>query len=311
VRKWTSPFVIAPAFSQSTPSAKRPEVSARFLGHAFGVRWSSDLPLTQFSAAHDKRPADVALRRVDRLTQRRGGIPVGNGRVFEDGARFTFGSHIFDTFRDHTVEWCGPGDGEVPAAFYGTVAAIVLAWRGLTPLHASAVEVDGRAILIAGPSGAGKSTLCHTLTQAGGRLVSDDLSALAPATAPGIPNLLPGRPHIRMIAAEGPADERPKVLHGAAMTDPDQLVPVSLLAVLGARSPTPGAVAAHQALAAQIFRPRWMRALPLSRERAATMLHVAGHLDVCGLPGAAEQPEVSVREKVEYLLARLATRGTY
>ena len=48
----------------------------------------------------------------------------------------------------------------MPAAFYSTVAALTLAWRGALPCHASAVEIDGRAILIAGPSGAGKSTLC-------------------------------------------------------------------------------------------------------------------------------------------------------
>ena len=41
-------------------------------------------------------------------------------------------------------------------------------------IHASAVAVDGRAVLIGGPSGSGKSDLALRLLDRGFRLVSDD-----------------------------------------------------------------------------------------------------------------------------------------
>ncbi len=42
-------------------------------------------------------------------------------------------------------------------------------------LHASAVVVDGRTVILAGASGSGKSTLTAGLAASGGRLVADDL----------------------------------------------------------------------------------------------------------------------------------------
>lgn len=41
-------------------------------------------------------------------------------------------------------------------------------------VHASAVAIDGRAVLIIGPSGAGKSDLALRLIDRGAKLVSDD-----------------------------------------------------------------------------------------------------------------------------------------
>ena len=46
-------------------------------------------------------------------------------------------------------------------------------------VHASAVAIDGRAVLLRGASGAGKSDLALRLIDAGARLVADDQSELA------------------------------------------------------------------------------------------------------------------------------------
>jgi hypothetical protein len=48
-------------------------------------------------------------------------------------------------------------------------------------LHASAVVVDGRTVILAGASGSGKSTLTAGLAASGGRLVADDLLPFASA----------------------------------------------------------------------------------------------------------------------------------
>jgi len=45
-------------------------------------------------------------------------------------------------------------------------------------VHATAVAIDGRAVLLRGPSGSGKSDLALRLIDAGARLVADDQSEL-------------------------------------------------------------------------------------------------------------------------------------
>jgi HPr kinase/phosphorylase len=45
-------------------------------------------------------------------------------------------------------------------------------------VHATAIAIDGHALLLRGPSGSGKSDLALRLIDAGGRLVADDQSEL-------------------------------------------------------------------------------------------------------------------------------------
>lgn len=64
-----------------------------------------------------------------------------------------------------------------------------------TPVHATCVAIDGKAVLILGKSGSGKSTLGLSIMALGGALVSDDrvilssddgLVAAAPAAIAGL-----------------------------------------------------------------------------------------------------------------------------
>jgi hypothetical protein len=57
---------------------------------------------------------------------------------------------------------------------------------GLECLHASAVELDGRAVALAGVSGAGKSSLALALMQHGAAPIADDVLALEPADDGGL-----------------------------------------------------------------------------------------------------------------------------
>jgi hypothetical protein len=61
---------------------------------------------------------------------------------------------------------------------YGPVLALVLRMRGVLALHASAVLVDGEAVLFVGGNGAGKSSLAAACAQAGFAVLSDDVVAL-------------------------------------------------------------------------------------------------------------------------------------
>jgi hypothetical protein len=66
-------------------------------------------------------------------------------------------------------------DGYAALLLAGSGMAHALAIDGHSALHASAVEVDGRAIAFIGPSGQGKTTLAALLCGEGARAVTDDV----------------------------------------------------------------------------------------------------------------------------------------
>jgi hypothetical protein len=122
---------------------------------------------------------------VAALADRPAGRLINRGMVFADGFRFTWNDvATFDVFAGARIEvFPLPGwTGSLPWPFYSTVTALLLAWRGDLPLHACAVEIAGKTILLCGPSGAGKSTLCATLVADGACLLSDDLTVIRRVT---------------------------------------------------------------------------------------------------------------------------------
>lgn len=65
------------------------------------------------------------------------------------------------------------------------LANTLTAWaisQGLRPVHAAAVEVDGRGVLLVGASGAGKSTTAVACAMAGSGLIGDDRCIIDPVT---------------------------------------------------------------------------------------------------------------------------------
>ncbi|WP_448661667.1 HprK-related kinase A [Sphingomonas sp. CJ20] len=78
------------------------------------------------------------------------------------------------------------------AAEMGMNLQMALGQRRYLLLHASAVERDGRALVMTGLSGAGKSTLAALLMARGWRLMGDEFALLDPATGQllGFPRLI-------------------------------------------------------------------------------------------------------------------------
>ena len=67
---------------------------------------------------------------------------------------------------------------EVTVYLLGPILGFLLRLRGLTCLHASAIEVDGHALAFMGPPGAGKSTTAAAFARLGYAVLTDDITAL-------------------------------------------------------------------------------------------------------------------------------------
>lgn len=80
----------------------------------------------------------------------------------------------------------------------GVLEALVL-WmitaQDRQPLHAAALERDGRVLLLAGPSGVGKSTLVYAAVRAGVRVLAEDCAFLQGGAVPRVWGM-PGRVHL-------------------------------------------------------------------------------------------------------------------
>lgn len=277
-----------------------------YVTQAFGLRWRSDWPNPWFAEAPgDGRGVDVEITRRATLEPRPGGRRVNRGELFADGTRFALDGAVIDMYEGQRIEWFAPGRDEVPLALCGTVAAHLLAWRGLVPLHGSAVAIDGHAILVAGDSGAGKSTLAQALVECGGHLVSDDLSVLLPNRAGGVPLLIPGRPAIRLTERIGDDKEKPKRLAWPPRVDPDRPVPLAMLLLLQDEPIGSDPSALTAALAAQIFRPKWMRFMPERKLRIATVFQTAQRIGFATMPPASMVRDVMPAARAAQAVALL------
>jgi len=267
---------------------------------AFGLQWDSDLPLHQFEGAAGGAPADIIVRQVPSCVRAREVVAESGGAALcTDGVRFHAGREAtFDTLGSSLIEW-SPGEvwtGALPATFFGTLTALLMAWRGCVPLHGTAVEIGGSAVLICGASGVGKSTLGAGLIALGAKLISDDLSVLAFPRSDDVGLLYAGRPTLRLyprtaeylkatnasIDIKTVAGEKDIVL--SPRVSPLAPIPLKTMIMLGSIH---GAVApTHKAalLQAQVFRPRWMAAIPGYKARRANILHAAQPLQVATMP---------------------------
>lgn len=152
-------------------------------------------------------PWDGGLHRAPELHFRLGKVPArleapnrkapgfetqGHERyLFADGDRI-----LVEYGREVTVEPT-PGTDltDTRALLMGPVQAVLWHQRGLLPLHASAVAVEGRVVALAGPSGAGKSTLAAALSGKVHTVLADDICVID--TAHGV-KVLPSTKRLRL-----------------------------------------------------------------------------------------------------------------
>jgi hypothetical protein len=83
------------------------------------------------------------------------------------------------------------------AMLQGRLMAYLLRQRGCLPLHASAVAIDGQAILFLGESGAGKSTTAAAFYSRGHSVLADDVGAVR--VVDGVVELRTAWPGLRLL----------------------------------------------------------------------------------------------------------------
>jgi len=159
---------------------------------AFGLEVGSDFPLPG-----DRGPAaaepDLSLRAagaaaIDATWSGHAGPPIWetviDGLPFELAAgldgdhRMRWGDHPFHLSARADVLLCAvpsPADPGWQRQLLDTVLHTTALIRGADALHASAVEIGGRAVGIIAVSGGGKTTLASELMRRGRPLVADDI----------------------------------------------------------------------------------------------------------------------------------------
>lgn len=132
-------------------------------------------------------------------------------------------------------------DRDIRLFLLGSAMGVLLHQRGIVPLHANAIDLNGRAIGFLGHSGAGKSTLAAAFHDHGWRVLSDDVCAVTRSddgflAQPGIPRLRLWRDAIERSGREVEGyerafDDRDKYTVGIA-GDAIEAVPLAALYVL-------------------------------------------------------------------------------
>jgi len=291
----------------------------RYGAVAFGLRWASDIPLRLFADASLDEPADIIIGRVATLAPRTPVVTIANAILCSDGIRFEMDDGVtIDIYPPNRIDWMAGPDwsGCFQPQFFGTLTALLLAWRGSVPIHGTAVEIDGRAWLICGQSGAGKSTLGAALVASGSaRLIADDLSALD-VTDDAMPSLYAGRPGMRLFPAIARLMEQAGA--GMARTEPgnDKLIveppgvaplkpiPLAGTIMLGeseAKMPWQRDKLFH----AHRFRPRWMDAIPGSESRDRIIRLVATTAPMLFIPQADIRDASAFTGRANAILERI------
>lgn len=163
----------------------------------FGLRLRSDIELPELPPTEPAGQPDVRVRVTSiEVDDQASGLSAHDGGLLlriDKVARFLVrdGMEILV----EPVEQVDPRN--VRLFLLGSAFGALLHQRGLLPLHANAIEIDGAAFAFMGESGAGKSTLAAWFHDHGHRILADDVCVVH-FDDEGRPSVFPGLPRLRL-----------------------------------------------------------------------------------------------------------------
>ncbi len=171
----------------------------RHLYRVFGLTIASDVPLPELAAAPFGGEPDIRICHQYLAPSANNGLPTSDDlRVDDDQVLLTIDQvarYRIRAGRDIAIDPLpGASERQVRLFLLGSALGIVCHQRGLLPLHANALVVNGRAVAFAGDSGAGKSTLAAHFQARGYEVLCDDVCMVefregAPRVWPGLRRL--------------------------------------------------------------------------------------------------------------------------
>ncbi|MFM2007317.1 MAG: hypothetical protein RLZZ09_2972 [Pseudomonadota bacterium] len=167
----------------------------------YGLTLESEIECPELAPAPAGAAVDVRIRLGHVEPELEGSVKVGHRVLAAPGIYqiWVEGVARFRAYQGQYI-WIDPVPGvdarDIRAYLLGAVLGITVLLRGLLPLHACAVEVNGEAVAFCGDSGAGKSTLAAALYQRGYPMLADDLGVLLPEDGGAI--FYPGFPRIKL-----------------------------------------------------------------------------------------------------------------
>lgn len=196
-------------------------MNATYRYSLFGLSVESAIPLPDLAEVEGAGPTDVSIV----WGQLAAPAPATAG-FHVDGDAFVLSVPEVASYRVEggtriTVD-AMPGVPERNVRLYllGSAFGALIHQRGLLPLHANAVEIDGRAIAFTGTSGEGKSTLAAWFHDQGFPVIADDVCVIG--FDGGQPSVLPGLPRLRLWEDALEASGRQSIDHERSYAGDDQ-----------------------------------------------------------------------------------------
>lgn len=168
----------------------------------YDFRLRSELPLGELTPAGEADAGALVEVRIGSLPVRLASAAIGGAlQASADEALLTVdgvGRFLVRGGREIVVEPAPEAsERNVRLFLLGSALGILCHQRGLLPLHANAVLIDGAAVAFAGPSGIGKSTLAAYFARAGYPVLCDDVCVVG-FDAAGRPHAWPGLPRLKL-----------------------------------------------------------------------------------------------------------------
>ena len=168
----------------------------------YGLSVRSDIELPEWPSLRSSDP-DVTIRAEPHESSEFQGEPYSSRGVLSEGriAIEVLGVGRYSASGGSLIRVAAePGAKPEDVRLYllGAMMGVILHQRGLFPLHASCVALNGNGVAFAGRSGAGKSTLVASMVRRGASFVTDDICVMAPPVNGGGVGVWPGSARVKL-----------------------------------------------------------------------------------------------------------------